>query len=437
MRLTVIGCGHLGATHAAGMAELGHDVIGVDVDAAKVATLRTGRAWFQERGLDELLTRHTTTGRLRFTTDFAEAAAFGDVHFLGVGTPGLPGRDAYDLSQVYGAIRSLAPHLRRPCLIVGKSTVSVGTTDEVAKLVRELAPAGTAVEVAWNPEFLREGFAVEDTLRPDRIVIGVRSAAAEKLLRELYAPIVDAGSPLIATDPASCELVKGAANAFLTTKISFINAVAELCDRVGADVSAVAEAIGYDARIGHRSLMPGLGYGGGCLPKDVRAFVARADELGVGEPLDFLRLVDAVNRRRRAHVVDLARQMCSGAVAYRRIAIWGASFKPGTDDIRDSPALEVASRLHAAGADVTVYDPMALDNARAAYPALSYAYTAIDASRDADLVVLATDWDEFARTDPDVIGSVVAARNLIDARNVINLEWWRALGWTVRCLGRK
>lgn len=435
MRLTVIGCGHLGAAHAASMAEIGHEVVGVDIDPEKVALLASGKAWFHEPGLDEMLARHTASGRLRFTTSFEEAAAFGDVHFLGVATPGKDGKDEYDLSQVYAAVRSLAPLLERSCLIVGKSTVSVGTTAVVTELVHQLAPAGSAVEVAWNPEFLREGLAVEDTLRPDRIVIGVRSETAEKLLREVYAPIVDAGTPLVATDPATCELVKVTANAFLAVRLSVINAVAEICEQAGADAATVAKAIGYDTRIGHRALVPGLGYGGGCLPKDSRAFIAQAEALGVPAAMDFLRDLDAVNLRCRTRAVNFARELCGGDLAGRRIAVWGAAFKANTDDIRDSPALDVAGQLHAAGAQVTVYDPMAVENARAAHPELGYADSAVEAATGAEVVVIATEWDEFKNPDVEAVSAVVAAKNLVDARSAVDVERWRAEGWTLRRLG--
>jgi UDPglucose 6-dehydrogenase len=434
--MTVIGCGHLGATHAAAMAEIGHDVIGVDIDPDKIDTLNSGRAWFREPGLDDLLARHVG-GRLRFTTDIRAAAAHGEIHFIGVATPTLPDGSGYDLSQVFGVVEALAPHLNDRCLVVGKSTVSVGTTEAVAARVRELAPIGDQAEVAWSPEFLREGHAVADTLRPDRIVAGVSSAWAEKMIREAFAPIVDNNVPIIVTDPATCELVKGAANAFLTTKISFINAVANLCEATGADAATVARAIGYDERIGPRAMVPGLGYGGGCLPKDVRAFIARADAVGEGDSFDFLRSVDVINQLRRARVVSKVYTATkSESLQNQRIAVWGASFKPGTDDIRDSPALDVANQLHEAGAHVTVYDPMAIENARAAYPDLHYASSALEAATGAVAVVLATEWPQFRDADPNSTGEVVAQRVLIDARSTIDVDRWEAADWTVHQLGR-
>lgn len=417
------------------MAEIGHEVVGVDIDPAKIATLASGRAWFHEPELDEMLQRHLANGRLRFTTDFAEAGEFGDVHFFGVATPGMPDRDDYDLSQVFAATSSLAPHLTRPCLIVGKSTVSVGTTTAVRDLVRELAPAGDQVDVAWNPEFLREGHAVQDTLRPDRIVVGVTNDRAAETIRRAYEPITATGVPLVVTDPATCELVKGAANAFLATKISFINAMADVCDAAGGDVNLLADAIGLDPRIGRAFLDAGLGYGGGCLPKDTRAFAARADQLGVDSAVGLLGEVDRINTARRARLVEMIRKACGGNAAGRRIGVWGASFKVGTDDVRDSPALDVAARLKSMGAMVTVYDPMAVDTARASHPQLDYADTATAAAHEADVLLVMTAWPEFRGIDPAETASVVRHCTAIDARGVLNAGWWRETGWTVQRFG--
>ncbi|MEZ0077293.1 UDPglucose 6-dehydrogenase [Planotetraspora sp. GP83] len=418
------------------MAEIGHDVLGVDIDEAKIATLRSGRAWFHEPELDEMLARHVASGRLRFTTDFADAGEFGDVHFIGVATPGVPGRGDYDLSQLYAAVEALAPHLHRECLIVGKSTVSVGTTAAVQELVRDLAPAGDRVGVAWNPEFLREGHAVADTLRPDRIVAGVSSMEAERLIREAYKPITDIGVPLVVTDPATCELVKGAANAFLAMKISFINAIADVCEAAGGDVAHLADAIGLDPRIGRAMLDAGLGYGGGCLPKDTRAFAARAGELGVDQAVELLGVVDRINAARRDHAVALTLKVCGGALTGRRVTVWGASFKVGTDDIRDSPALDVASRLHQQGAHVTVHDPMAIPTARAAHPELTYAEDLVQAAEGADVLLVMTAWPQFRAVHPQEVAEVVASRVVIDARSALNDGWWDEAGWTVHRIGR-
>ena len=435
-RLTVIGTGYLGATHAACMADLGFEVLGVDVDQHKVDRLSAGDLPVFEPGLEPVLRRNLENGRLRFTTSYAEAADFGDVHFLCVGTPQRSGEYAADLTFVDNAISELAPLLTRACLVVGKSTVPVGTAARLAERLAELAPAGQDAELAWNPEFLREGFAVQDTMHPDRIVAGVRSDRAEKVLREVYASMIKSGTPFIVSDFPTAELVKVAANAFLATKISFINAMAEVCEVTHADVTTLSEALSYDDRIGGKFLGPGLGFGGGCLPKDIRAFMARADELGVDQALSFLREVDAINIRRRLRMVDLACELLGGSFTGRTVGVLGAAFKPNSDDVRDSPALDVAAMIRAQDAKVTVYDPQALGNARRAQPALTYGESALDAARDAHVVLLLTEWAEFRDMDPDALGDVVAERNIVDGRNALDPERWREAGWTYRALGR-
>ncbi|MEU9290265.1 UDP-glucose/GDP-mannose dehydrogenase family protein [Streptomyces sp. NPDC048275] len=438
MKLTVIGCGYLGATHAACMAELGHEVLGMDCDTDKVAVLNSGKAPFHERDLDGLLAQHTASGRLRFTASYAEAAAFADLHFIGVGTPQQPGEHAYDLSHLFTAVRQLAPRITGPAVVAVKSTVPVGTAPRVRDLLHECAPAGDGIEVAWNPEFLRESFAVEDTLRPDRLVLGfdAEHSWAEAVLRQCFEKIIEAGTPTIVTDWATAELAKASANAFLATKISFINAVAEVCEASGADVTTLADILGHDARIGRRGMRPGLGFGGGCLPKDIRGFMARAGELGVDQALTILREVDSINNRRRERMVDLARQQLDGNLAGKRITIWGAAFKPDTDDIRDSPALAVAHKLHELGATVTVTDPQAVDNARKQYPELDYIDDPIAAVQDADLLLHLTEWPQFSHVDPHRLASRVASPKVIDGRGTLNTETWRAAGWAVRSLGR-
>ena len=435
MRLTVIGTGYLGAVHAACMADLGHDVLGVDADARKVELLNKGQAPFFEPGVDDVLARSIDAGRLRFTTDTAEAAEFGDVHFVCVGTPQRPGSGAADLSHVDAVVDELAPHLTRAALVVGKSTVPVGTAHRMAQRIAELAP-NPDVEVAWNPEFLREGFAVRDTLGPDRIVVGVTSARAEETLREVYAAALADGVPWVATDLATAELVKVSANAFLATKISFINAIAEVCDASGADVVTLARAIGYDDRIGRRFLSAGLGFGGGCLPKDIRAFMARAGELGVSEVQYFLRQVDEINMGRRQRAADLARTMLGGSVLGTNVAVLGCAFKPDSDDVRDSPALNVAAALQLQGAQVRVHDPQATENARAMFPTLDYTTNVTTACEQADLVLHLTEWTEYRELDPRVLARVVRTPRLLDARNALDAQAWLDAGWTVRCLGR-
>jgi UDPglucose 6-dehydrogenase len=435
-RLSVIGTGYLGATHAVCMAEIGYDVIGLDVDESKVARLNSGEVPFFEPGLEEMLRKNLDAGRVRFTTSYDELAAETDVHFLCVGTPQKKGEYAADMTFVDASVAALAPRLRRPSVVVGKSTVPVGTAERIRSYLDDNAPAGRDVELVWNPEFLREGWAIEDTLHPDRLVVGVESERGEASMREVYAPLIDDGVPLVVTDFATAQLVKVAANAFLATKISFINAMAEVCEAVHGDVKKLSEALSYDSRIGGRFLHAGLGFGGGCLPKDIRAFMARAGELGVDQALSFLREVDAINQRRRSRMVDLAREALDDSLMGRRVGVLGAAFKPNSDDIRDSPALDVASRIALGGATVTVYDPAALDNARRDYPDLHYAESAIDAVRDADVVLHLTEWREFRDMDPGVLSDVVARRYIVDGRNALDPGRWRAAGWHYRALGR-
>lgn len=434
--VTVIGTGYLGVTHAAGLAESGCQVLGVDVDTERIATLANGTVPFYEPGLAELLSRHVSTGRLRFTTSFAEAGTFGEVHFLCVGTPQrLDGLGA-DLGQLEAVIDSLAPHLTNQSLVVGKSTVPVGTAEALATRLSNRAPVGHDVDLAWNPEFLREGRAVTDTLRPDRIVVGVRSELAEKMLREVYAAQLDAGVEMLVTDVATAELVKIAANAFLATKVSFINAMAELCEATGADVTALRDAIGRDDRIGKRYLHAGLGFGGGCLPKDIRSLMSQARDLGVAGVARLMGEVDAINVSRRARVLELTREACGGSLRDRRIAVLGISFKPDSDDVRDSPALDVAERLMLHGARVSVYDPAGCENAARALPTLHYAATVREAARGADAVLHLTEWREFRDLDPAMLAAVVHRRYVLDARNALDPELWRSHGWTYRGLGR-
>lgn len=436
LRLTVIGTGYLGATHAACMAELGYEVLGMDVDAAKVARLSAGEVPFYEPGLPEVLQRNLASGRLRFTTSYDEVAAFGDVHFVCVGTPQQPGSKAADMSYVDAVLEGLTPHLTRPCLVVGKSTVPVGTAERMAEHLAEHAPVGTAAELAWNPEFLREGHAVDDTLRPDRLVIGVRSGEAEKTLREVYAPLLEQDVPLVVTDFATAQLVKVSANAFLATKISFINAMAELCEATGADVTELSEALSLDPRIGGQFLRAGLGFGGGCLPKDIRAFMARAGELGVDQALTFLREVDEINMRRRGRVVELTKAALDGTVLGRRIAVLGAAFKPASDDVRDSPALNVAAALQLQGADVSVHDPEANANAARIFPSLHYVDSLDDAVAGADAVLVLTEWPQFVAMDPVAVARQVKRPVVVDARLCLDRERWRDAGWTYVAPGR-
>jgi UDPglucose 6-dehydrogenase len=436
MRITVIGCGYLGATHAAGMAELGYEVLGLEVDPTKVAQLSAGRVPFYEPDLEELLSRHVTSGNLRFTTDFEEAGAFGEVHFLCVGTPQQAHGLGADLSQVEGAVVAIAPYLRGDALVVGKSTVPVGTAERLLAMLEEHSAEGATPRLAWNPEFLREGFAVKDTLAPDRLVLGVTEPSAEATLREVYAKVLADDTPCVVTDLATAEMVKVSANAFLATKISFINAIAEMCEAAGADVWDLAEALGHDARIGRKFLNAGIGFGGGCLPKDIRAFQHRAGELGVDHVTSLMREVDAINLHRRERVGQIAAEML-GELAGARVAVLGAAFKPDSDDVRDSPALAVAGRLHLAGAHVSVYDPKANANAARRFPTLTYAGSALEACRDADLVLHLTEWPEFRALTPADLDGVVRRKQILDGRNLLDADQWRRSGWTFRSMGRR
>jgi len=436
MKMSVIGCGYLGAVHAASMAELGHEVIGIDVDAAKIASLSNGEAPFFEPGLPEILTSAIATGRLRFTTDLSQAKGAA-VHFVAVGTPQRKDENAADLTYVDAAIDELIPYLSDGDLVVGKSTVPVGTAERLALKVT----AGSGAQLAWNPEFLREGFAVKDTIYPDRLVYGLPSddaakASATATLNEVYATALANGTPLVMTDYATAELVKVAANAFLATKISFINAMAEIAEVTGADVTQLADAIGFDARIGRKFLGAGVGFGGGCLPKDIRAFTARAEELGRGESVAFLKEVDKINLRRRDRVVNLVVNALGGKPFEKKVAVLGLAFKPFSDDVRDSPALDVAVRLHGLGANVTATDPEAIPNSRRAHPQLSFADDLGDAVRDAEVVVLVTEWTEFRQLKPADLERFTSGRTVIDGRNALNPTEWRAAGWTYVGLGR-
>jgi UDPglucose 6-dehydrogenase len=436
MKLSVIGCGYLGAVHAACMAELGHDVVGIDVDAAKVDGLNAAEPGLYEPGLVEILARNLANGRLRFTTDYA-AAADAQVHFLGVGTPQKRGENAADLTYVYAALDSLIPYVAPGALVVGKSTVPVGTAATLEARLHQVQPAAA---LAWNPEFLREGVAVTDTISPDRIVYGLPSGPqgddARALLDEVYAQALATGTPLVVADYATAELVKVSANAFLATKISFINAMSEIADTVGADVTKLADAIGYDARIGRKFLNAGVGFGGGCLPKDIRAFRARAEELGLSDTLTFLKEVDAINARQRERIVGMTQEALGGQILGRRVTVLGLAFKPESDDIRDSPALDVAVRLHGLGAEVSCTDPKAIPNAAKRHPQLHYVADTLEALRDAEAVLLLTEWSQYRELQPTAIADVTAGRIVIDGRNVLDPAHWRSAGWAYLGIGR-
>jgi UDPglucose 6-dehydrogenase len=435
-RIAVLGTGYLGATHAVAMSQLGMEVVGVDTDPNKVDMLTAGKVPFYEPGLPELLTEQLATGRLRFTTDVAEAVAWADVHFVCVGTPQSKTSHAADLRFVEAATTAIARNLTHDALIVGKSTVPVGTAARLRELVAAEAPEGVTVELIWNPEFLREGKAVDDTLHPDRIVMGGTTDASEALLRRVYAGPIAEGSPVVVCDLPTAELVKVSANAFLATKISFINAISGVCEAAGADVTVLADALGHDVRIGRQFLDAGLGFGGGCLPKDIRALMHRSNELGAHQAATLLQQVDEINMGQRSRVIDLAIEACGGSVLNRRVGVLGSAFKPHTDDVRDSPALNVAAALHLRGAQVTVYDPQAGDTARSSFPTLGYATSTDEAVAGSDVVLVLTEWDEFLDAEPVHLASLAQHASVIDARGKLDSARWRDAGWTFRGLGR-
>ena len=432
LKLSVVGCGYLGATHAACMSSLGFEVIGVDTDPEKIAMLSKGELPFYEPGLDTLLASEIKTGRLTFTTDFS-AVADADVHFICVGTPQSKDGLAADLTYVKSAVQGIAPYLKKGSLVVGKSTVPVGTAQGLREQLAQSAPQA---DLAWNPEFLREGFAVEDTLTPNRLVVGVANDRAEEILKEVYKPIIDLGTPWIRADLPTSELVKVAANSFLATKISFINAMAEVCEAAGGDVTVLAKAIGYDPRIGNRFLQAGIGFGGGCLPKDIRAFMARAEELGAKQALEFLREIDAINLRARQRVIDVVRAELTDDLTSYKIAVLGAAFKPDSDDVRDSPALDIAAQLQAAGASVVVHDPKAIENARKRFPKLGFAANVQECVKDSDLILHLTEWREYRELDPNALAALVKKKIVIDGRNALDRDKWRSAGWKFHALGR-
>jgi len=437
LRISVIGIGYLGLVHAVCMADLGHEVLAIDVDTEKVAKAARGEAPFFEPGLEPLLRKSLDSGRLRFTESFAEIGEFADVHFSCVGTPqAKDGSDHADLSYVYAAADALAPHLKRPALLIGKSTVPVGTTRQLLGRVHAAAPAGDLVDLAFNPEFLREGHAVQDSLTPDRIVFGVTSERADQLMREVYATPLASGIPGLTMDLETAELVKVAANSFLATKISFINVLAEMCEASGADVIKLADAIGLDDRIGRKFLSPGLGFGGGCLPKDIRAFRSTAAEMNVTSLVDLLATVDNINLGRRGRIIELARQALGGELAGKRVAVLGVAFKPNSDDIRDSPSLAICGHLADQGAIVTVHDPVAMANAARIRPELRYADSVHEAAQGADILLHLTEWADFRAIDPAPLAAIVARPVLIDGRCTLDADSWRAAGWTVLVPGR-
>jgi UDPglucose 6-dehydrogenase len=432
LKLSVIGTGYLGATHAACMASLGFDVIGFDTETSKIDLLSKGKVPFYEPDLEDLLAEQIKSGRLTFTNNINDLAN-ADVHFICVGTPQVKGGNAADLTYVDSALEAIAKIVKPGGLVVGKSTVPVGTATRLRNRLLELNPKA---DLAWNPEFLREGFAVEDTLRPNRLVVGVVNDLAEKILKEVYASNLKENTPWVRADLPTAELVKVAANSFLATKISFINAMAEICEAAGGDVTVLAKAIGYDPRIGSRFLQAGIGFGGGCLPKDIRAFMARAEELGAKQAVEFLKEIDAINLRARQRIIELVRKELSENLQGKKVAILGAAFKPDSDDVRDSPALDIAAQIQAAGAVVIVHDPKAIANAQKRFPALKFAEDINSTLKDAEIVLHLTEWKIYREINPVEVKSLVKSAIMIDGRNALDRELWQSAGWKFRALGR-
>ena len=432
LKLSVIGTGYLGATHAACMASLGFEVIGFDTESSKIDLLSKGKVPFYEPDLEELLAEQIKAKRLTFTNK-VEDLSDADVHFICVGTPQVKNGNAADLTYVNSALESIAKHVKPGGLVVGKSTVPVGTATKLRNRLLELNPKA---DLAWNPEFLREGFAVEDTLRPNRLVIGVVTDSAENILKEVYAVNLKENTPWVRADLPTAELVKVAANSFLATKISFINAMAEVCEASGGDVTVLAKAIGYDPRIGSRFLQAGIGFGGGCLPKDIRAFMARAEELGASQAVEFLKEIDAINLRARQRIIELVRKDLSDDLVGKKVAVLGAAFKPDSDDVRDSPALDISAQIQAAGANVTVHDPKAISNAQKRFPGLTFAEDINSTLKDAEIVLHLTEWKIYREIDPAQIKKLVKSAIMIDGRNALDRDLWRAAGWKFRALGR-
>ena len=432
LKLSVIGTGYLGATHAAAMSSLGFEVVGIDVDPEKIELLKAGRVPFFEPGLEELLLTEVQSGRLIFTTDFS-AASDCDVHFICVGTPQRKDGLAADMTYVDSALDAIAPIAKSGSLVVGKSTVPVGTAARLSERLKKVNPAA---ELAWNPEFLREGFAVEDTLRPNRLVVGVTSDRAENILKDVYRDLLAANIPWIRADLPTAELVKVAANSFLATKISFINAMAEICEAAGGDVTVLAQAIGHDPRIGSRFLQAGIGFGGGCLPKDIRAFMARSEELGAKQSLEFLREIDSINLRARQRMIDLVRADLGQDLKGKKIAVLGAAFKPDSDDVRDSPALDIAAQIAEAGAQVVIHDPKAIENARRRFPSLSFASEILDCISQSDAILHLTEWKSYRELEPRSLKQHVKQAIIIDGRNALDRDRWISAGWKFRALGR-
>ena len=433
MRIVMVGSGYVGLVSGTCFADFGHEVVCLDKDPAKIEALRAGRMPIYEPGLEALVAENVRQGRLGFGTDLAAAVAGADAVFIAVGTPSRRGDGFADLSYVYAAAREIAAALTGYTVIVTKSTVPVGTGDEVERIVREARPDADFAVVS-NPEFLREGAAIDDFKRPDRIVIGAEDARAEEVIREVYRPLYLNAAPILVTGRRTAELTKYAANAFLATKITFINEIADLCEQVGADVQEVARGIGLDNRIGAKFLHAGPGYGGSCFPKDTLALVKTAQDAGT--PMRIVETVVAVNDSRKRAMARKVIQACRGSVRGKTIALLGLTFKPNTDDMRDAPSLAIVAGLQDAGATVRAYDPEGMGQARALLPDIDYADDPYSCAEGADALVLVTEWNAFRALDLDRLRTTMAEPVLIDLRNVYRVQDVERLGFRYAGVGR-
>ncbi len=431
MNICVVGTGYVGLVTGAVFADLGNDVVCVDNDRAKIQSLGAGRMPIYEPGLEEMVTRNTEDGRLAFTTDLASSVRQSDVIFIAVGTPPKDSGET-DLSQVEAVAAEIGRAMDRYKVVVNKSTVPVGTGEFVREVITRHQPAPIDFDVVSNPEFLREGSAIEDTLRPDRIVIGAPTQQVAMTLVELYAPLE---RPMIITDLPSAEVIKYASNAFLAVKISFINAIANVCETAGADVSQVMKGMGLDSRIGLAFLQPGLGYGGSCFPKDVDSLIHTAAQLGYDFKL--LRSVVEINRERAAHLAGMMEKALA-PMDDKTVAVLGLAFKPNTDDMREAKSLEVIRLLHAAGARIRAYDPVAMGNARPLVPgSVVFSHSAYDAAEGADAIVLLTEWNEFKFLNLERLRRLLRRPLIFDGRNLYEPERMRRLGFEYYSIGRK
>jgi UDPglucose 6-dehydrogenase len=433
MRIAMIGSGYVGLVSGACFAQFGHDVVCIDKDAAKIARLNKGEIPIYEPGLDKLVADNERAGRLSFGLDLGEAVGNADAVFIAVGTPARRGDGHADLSYVYAAAAEIADAIRGYTVVVTKSTVPVGTGREVARIIREARPAAE-FDVCSNPEFLREGAAIEDFMKPDRVVIGVETQRARDVMTAVYRPLNLIQTPMVFTNIETAEVTKYAGNAFLATKITFINEIADLCEKVGADVHDVARGIGLDGRIGRKFLHPGPGFGGSCFPKDTLALAYTAREANT--PQTIVEQVIEVNNARKRKMAHKVIEFCGGSVAGLTVGVLGLTFKANTDDMRDAPSLDIVPALQAAGAKIVAFDPEGMKEAARMMPGIAFARTAYEAAAGADVLVVITEWHEFRGLDPRRLKEAMRKPRIVDLRNIFNPEEMRGLGFAYEGIGR-